>query len=890
MNQASAGKGARVIFIPAQRFVSLFVSMLAVVVFGACDVNGAGSVVINEIHFEPPEKKPLEFVELHNPTTASVSLAGWRLNDFVFPTNATIGATGFVVVAGNPGAFQREFLIKPFGPLPGKLSKRGETILLEDAAGRTVDEVDYAAGFPWPTAAVGGGSSLERIHPALPSSEAASWRSSGYPVIGSPGNKRPTPGKQNSVFATNTPPFIRKVEHSPKEPKSGVSVTVSAQVSDPDGVRAVTLEVQVVEPGQYIRKTDTAYKTAWREFPMHDDGKDGAARAGNGLFTAVVPGELQQHRRLVRYRIASTDGTGLTNRAPLTDDACPNFAWFVYDGLPVWTGASEPGKTKPLIFSPEFLGTLATYHLLARNEDVERSQWDGSFNRQHFSGTLVYEGRVYDHILFHNRGRASTHVAGKNKWGFKFNYTHDFAPRDNWGKKYKHTWNGFSLNACASPWAQINRGMASMDEAVSFRAYQLAGLPAANTHWVQFRVIDDAREFKSQYDGDEWGLYLVVQDSDGAWLRELGLPAGDVYSPESGRKHQASNTAPGGLEWNRFMDGSRRRQAEGWWRTNLDLPAYYTFHALNRALANVDLRPDGNYLFYHRPDGRWVPLPWDLDMMFIPKTHQPGYIEQIHCLDVPALKLEYQNRAREILDLFCSDASTNGGQIGQLVNELARFLCPPGHEHTWAELDAAVWNWHPRSNAKGMFYANPCEDNRFGGHWRRRLATPDLAGFCRYLTEFCTDSRPTKNYAPNDGDPRGYGFGYLWYESRDDRIPQRPSVRYAGPPGFPANQLVFRISPFASPQGSTAFAAVQWRVGEISAPGLAGFVAGKPRRYEIEERWTSAALATPATEMRLPPNVCTSGHTYRIRGRYQDRTGRWSHWSEPVALVAGRTE
>ena len=27
----------------------------------------------------------------------------------------------------------------------------------------------------------------------------------------------------------------------------------------------------------------------------------------------------------------------------------------------------------------------------------------------------------------------------------------------------------------------------------------------------------------------------------------------------------------------------------------------------------------------------------------------------------------YQNRAREILDLFCSDAAPNGGQIGQLV-------------------------------------------------------------------------------------------------------------------------------------------------------------------------------------------------------------------------------
>ena len=36
-------------------------------------------------------------------------------------------------------------------------------------------------------------------------------------------------------------------------------------------------------------------------------------------------------------------------------------------------------------------------------------------------GTLVYRGVVYDHVQFSNRGQGSAHIAGKNKWGLKFN-------------------------------------------------------------------------------------------------------------------------------------------------------------------------------------------------------------------------------------------------------------------------------------------------------------------------------------------------------------------------------------------------------------------------------------------------------------------------------------
>jgi hypothetical protein len=655
------------------------------------------------------------------------------------------------------------------------------------------------------------------------------------------------------------------ISHSPSQPRSGQPVTITANLPE---LTSAILKIQVVPPGGYVRKTDPTFESTWREIPLEKHGPN---------FVASIPREFQNHRTLVRYRIESV-ANNKPFHYPARTNLVPNFSYFVYDGLPAWKGASQPGS--PLLtFSPQFLGTLPAYHLIANEADVKRSQWSHNANRQPFFGTLIYDGRVYDHIQFHNRGQASTYVAGKNKWGIKFNPGQGFnaglSPR---GEPYAFKWSGLNLNPCASAWAPVNRGMAGLDEALSYRVYQLAGVPSPDTFWIQFRVVDSAEENpKNQYNSDLWGLYLVVQEKNGTWLRENNLPDGNIYNPESGAKYHAPGAPEPTRDYAKFRDGSSRRASEQWWRANLHLPAYYSFHAVNRFVANIDLRPDGNHYLYHRPDGRWVVLPHDLDMMLIPKHHQPGFVPQSYCLQQPNLLLEYKNRAREILDLLASDAAANGGQIGQLVAELSRKLTPAGHERNWPELDEAMWNHHPRTHHRGQFYVTPYNDSRMGGHWERSLATPDFAGFCKYILDFCTDSRPRKNFRPNDGNQLGYGYGYLAHEARDEKIPERPTLRSA-------DNKKFSVSPFSSSAGAK-FAGVQWRAAQISAPGLPGYKPGQPCRYEIESTWTTE-FTTQSPELMLPPNVVQPGLTYRIRARYKDDTGRCSHWSAPIQFVA----
>ncbi|MGA0844895.1 MAG: lamin tail domain-containing protein, partial [Luteolibacter sp.] len=510
-----------------------------------------------------------------------------------------------------------------------------------------------------------------------------------------------SPGAMNrSYVALNAvPPSVKQINHTPLQPTSGEPVWVSAGIADPDGIANVDLLYQLVDPGEYIRYGTAAYDSTWTSLPMID--------AGGGLFSVAIPGEFQVHRRLVRYRVIATDSLGNTQRFPYDDDEQPNFAYFVYDGIPAWTGAFRPSSfagfaaTPAINYEKEVMDSMPAIHLIANGSDVENSQYNGSFRDVRFRATLVQRGVVYDHVEFRNRGQASTYVSGKNKWKIHFNRARDFQAYDNYGRPYSQTWNELSINANASPWAALNRGSAGVEESSSHRLYQLAGMAALHTQYFQFRVIDSASENGSdQYNGDLWGLYLGMEPTEGNFIAEHGLEDGNLYSIESNNGDKERQGSPPEVsddsDWIAFRDGlAQTGQSEQWYRDNVDLDVLFTFLAINRLVGNVDVRPGDNYRFYHRPsDGRWVIIPYDLDMMYICAHHWGGSMDGVVVAGAPnifraimrheGIARDYRNRCREILSLVASDSSPNGGQIGQLITEFSSFVNPPGHAKTWA--------------------------------------------------------------------------------------------------------------------------------------------------------------------------------------------------------------
>ena len=770
-----------------------------------------------------------------------------------------------------------------------------------------------------------------------------------------------TPGSANTAVMplARTPPAVTAVTHQPPQPQSGEAVTVTAAIRDPDGLGAVTLLYQTVDPGAYIRLSDAAYQTNWTGVPMNDSGTGGDAVAGDGIHTAVLPGSLQVHRRLVRYRITFSDSLGNTATVPYPEDETPNFAWFCHDGIPAWTGAFRPdafngfAATPPRAFSSELMRSMPAVHLIARAGDVTNCQYNSAYQETRFRGTVVWKGIVYDHIEYRIRGQASTYVSGKNKWKINFNRARDFQAHDNYGRPYAETWNELPFNANASPWASLNRGSAGVEEASAHRLYQLAGMAALNTSFFQLRIIDEASENGAdQYSGDLWGLYLAFEPTEGNFIDERGLEDGNLYSIESNQGDKQRQGPPpypeDDSDWVAFRDGlAQAGQSEAWYRANVDLPTLYTFLAINRLIGNIDVRPGDNYRFYHRPDGRWVIIPYDLDMMYIPAHHWGGAMDGMVVAGAPnvfraimrhpAIAREYRNRCREILSLAGSDGSPDGGQIGQLVAEYASFVNPPGQTDTWADIDAAMWNLHPRttgggantgqSSHRGNFYRALYLDGPRGGlggtvktdSWRRALADADGDGFSdheglmAYFVNYATNTWPGGTWSRRavtgfgggtDSDPNrqhGYGYKYLEFESLyggwgnanqnptsanlHDDAPVTPVVT-ATNPAFNTDKLSFSASGFADADGTGTHAATQWRIAGISAPGLPGFVVGQPWDYELTATWTSGELAPGTDGFTFPLGIAEPGKRYRVRARHLDNDGNWSAWSAPVTFDA----
>ena len=500
----------------------------------------AGPVVINEIHHSPdPKQERVEFIELYNRGTNSVDLGNWKLSGGVkltIPTNTVMAVGSYLVLAEDPAALKAKYGASgALGPWEGSLNGDGETLTLRDAAGDKVNEVAYQLGFPWPTVGNAPGPSIELINPNLDNSLGGNWRLSASG--GTPPQVGPTPGQRNRAFATNAPPSLRQVAHVPKQPSSGTPVTVSAKVTDPDGVAAVALDYQVVTPGNYIELTDPEYATNWTRLTMTPTLDD------TDVFSVTLPASLSRHRNLIRYRVIARDTLGAEVQAPYADDPTPNFALFCYDGVHEWDGSIQPGAAGALgqqfAVSHVEMNRLPVFLLISKSYSVSvatgwapnqpNNQYRGSTYL--WKGALVYDGEVYDHIRYRARGGVWRYSMGKNAWKFDFNRGRNLKMKDNFGNPFNATWDKLSLRPDIQQGDYDHRGEQGLFESVGYKLFQLAGVDANNWAHMQFRIVDEIAEDKQgdQFGGDFWGLYLGVEEQDGQFLKSRGLSDGNIY-------------------------------------------------------------------------------------------------------------------------------------------------------------------------------------------------------------------------------------------------------------------------------------------------------------------------------------------------------------------------
>jgi hypothetical protein len=659
-----------------------------------------------------------------------------------------------------------------------------------------------------------------------------------------------------SLSLLGAQPKTFRVKHSPESPRSGETVRVTAALRDANEAgssRTLLLQYQIVEPGHYVERSDSAFKRNWVPLAMN--------RGEDGTWSADIPPSAQQHRRLIRYRIA--EGENVV--APAPDDTQPNFAYFVYDGVPAWRGAINPAGDTPelrklVTFPSNVMSNVHVYQFIAKKSSVEKTTWyepSDIFNprerhQYHYTGTMVVDGKVYDHVRFRARGGEWRHAMGKNMWKFDFNRGHHLQARDNFGRPYRIKWEKLNLGACIQQGNYHRRGEHGLFEAVTYRLFNLVGVPAPHTHYVHLRIVDSAEESPAdQYKGDFWGLYLATEEIDGNFLEEHGLPDGNVYKWDFGQpapEHFAQNAPTNGQDILQFVRNYARTQPEEWWRANVDLDRYFSYRSIVECVHHYDIGAGKNYFYYYQtPMRRWLVLPWDVDLTWKNNMYGTGQepFWRAGVLRQPRFTIEYQNRLREIRDLLF-----NPEQTGALIDEFAAVISGPGGGVSFVDADRAKWDYHP-------IMASRWTDLRKAGQGQFYLESPtkDFRGMVKLMKDYITS--------------RGN-----WCDLQLLNTPNLPSPPAIAPDGaldFTANALRFHAT--------SALKTLQWRLAEISTDAESRPMA--PRRYEIETLWAENGPSS----VKVPKNELKAGHTYRVRARACDGEGRCGHWSQPVQFT-----
>lgn len=650
--------------------------------------QSAPAAVIHEIHYHPvenaafnPDGSPVldlsedvhEFVELHNPGPAALSLTGWKLSggiSFAFPGGSSIAPGGYLVVAKNPSRLMTVYsgLSGVVGPYAGTLGNGADTVRLRNAADETIDSVSYSSRFPWPTGADGLGASddftllnsatyqykgrsLQRVSVEGASNDPANW-------LASPTGSSPTPGAANAVARAVPKPVLTSV--------------FSVQASDDAPVIRATQQVRI-----NCAFTSTANLTGpVVEYFVDDVNSFSEPRntvvmtdLGGGQYSAVLPG--QADRSVVRYRIKVDRGDGLEIAGPRTDDALVvpvsltvREGWFSYFITPV--RAASPNPVYDLFVSTDgsvvsdtaganiypFTGlnglqTMA-YNATGSPKRVTSSAGTGLPRDLPYVATtdriwngavpaiFVENGTVRD-ILFRLHGSRYNRRPSRSTYKLRFADTQKYLEADSMFVTDK------------SDYFSVMHGL-----------YVNASLPLSSVRWVDWYLNANAKAVKleqGEYNGDLLNLFHDRQaklnpgqpkETNGEFFKNVGTieDAGEgPYGRGDGRALAATGpwTSVQRYEWTYLLQNNGWKGAkpmkefiDGLWSARgdthttpnpniqslrvyldsvLDVETTLTSLAiLNWACPWDDTTQ--NHYFWRRASGKWAHFPWDFDAFF----------------------------------------------------------------------------------------------------------------------------------------------------------------------------------------------------------------------------------------------------------------------------------
>ncbi len=581
-------------------------------------------VVITEVRYHPPLAEALtEYVELLNRSAAAVDLSGWSLAKavkYTFQEGSVLMPNARMVIAGNPEAVQLRYGITGvLGPWAGKLANSNDKIELRNDIGNRADVVNYADDGSWPASTLttgpdGFGNSIELVNPAMENNHGSAWAAS---------TGTGTPGAANSQNVADPPPVIRSPAHSPTQPRSTDTVTVTARVTDERGAA----QVQQV---QLLSRVDGA--ASFTTTAMTRVG-------GTDTYAATIAPRASG--TVMQFYVRATDTTGHARTYP----------------------AAAPNPTLLLQFDDDaYPATLPHYRVILRDTDLTELATRDITSNVLLDCTFIHHDDIFYNVGIRYRGEHAREAPEKS---FRVDFNHDQRfdeiTRLNLNVERVHR-----AHLTADFWRRADMP-GYQSRMVSFSLNRLFNEEVlANIYYggiaQHVEAIDE--DFVARYypKDDGGNLYRGLETDNGnadlIYMGEDPAPYVPIYEKHT---NEEANDYTDIIELARVLTETPAFPADAYLAAVeplIDIENWAAYFAGECVYDQIDgdlaTGTDEDYFLYHRPsDGRWMLIPWDLAETW----HNPGTaFFRVHSAVVrrllrhPAVVGAFMHKVREYLD------------------------------------------------------------------------------------------------------------------------------------------------------------------------------------------------------------------------------------------------
>ena len=613
-----------------------------------------------------------DWIELVNPGTSVVNLAGWTLTDdpekpgrWVLPAMSLApGVRQMVFASGKNRRVAGSTLHTDF-----KLADDGGYLALSDPSGTIVHVYD---GYPKQE----GNVSFGLLAAGKPADGRAGWR-----------YQPPTPNAAQNGTAYSAA-AITAMEFSPAAPVAGNAITVTIRTS-PEAV--LTVVPKLFYKVMYGSEVTVNFA---------DDGLHGDGAAGDLLWGAVIPGTATAGQ-MVRWRALLTSKS-VTSRWPMNIDV--NLPLPLYEGVVM--GGNTAGQVLPVyqVFVSGYTFPVTTSQTGIDSTTGARAAFFGY-------------GKLYDNVLIRTKGTTSANL-------FKRSHRVDFNPgRD------------FEWSPDFPAQRELNLNSEYNDPSYLRQNQQLwMHRDSGNAGTLHFPVrmlmngVNWQLAFHS-YSADSELIETMGLDPRGALYKQVGQLNGTTGEQKS-RRWDTSKSDLAALASGISASASIANRSL-YMYDNLNLPAVINYLAVTRIAQEGD-DVWANMVVYRDTEGtrEWRPIPFDLNLSLgqlfygfsapynttIQATNDANKSHPLYgsanCLPNTGSTTQYNRlyntiiqdsitramllrRIRTLMDRYLATTAA-ASSLEARCNTMGALIGPD------ADIDRARWGWPPNALAYGL--------------------------------------------------------------------------------------------------------------------------------------------------------------------------------------------